>query len=54
MISFFVAGYLDMIFFQLDTSTESNQVVVEDADFSYTATYLDLEQVRTPSLVYKT
>merc|ERR1712013_171300 len=30
---------------QLDTSTESNQVVVEDADFSYTATYLDLEQV---------
>ena len=32
-------------FFQLDLSTGSNQVVVEDDDFCYTATYLDLDQV---------
>jgi len=30
---------------QLDLSSGSNQVVVEDDDFCYTATYLDLDQV---------
>merc|ERR1712192_101990 len=30
---------------QLDLSTGSNQVVVEDDDYCYTATYLDLDQV---------
>jgi len=30
---------------QLDLSTGSNQVVVEDDNFCYTATYLDLDQV---------
>merc|ERR1719339_193990 len=30
---------------QLDLSTSSNQVVVEDDDYCYTATYLDLDQV---------
>merc|ERR1712192_392162 len=30
---------------QMDLSTGSNQVVVEDDDYCYTATYLDLDQV---------
>ena len=33
------------IFLQLDLSTGSNQVVLEDDDFCYTATYIDLDQV---------